>query len=116
MSPSVVTFGVQLTDLPLSASVNCFHSEPPHCGPGAAAPTCAPTTRASFATPSAKTNRIVPSMARNRIEPQRDNHRPTVGRTLSLFGELHAEIGEQEEQADAGHTQGEHEPRSLALS
>src|SRR3954453_23521088 len=31
----VVTVGFQLTPFPLSASVSCFHSDPPHFEPGA---------------------------------------------------------------------------------
>src|SRR3954453_14393642 len=34
-SAIVVTVGFQLTPFPLSASVSCFHSVPPHFGPGA---------------------------------------------------------------------------------
>src|SRR4051794_37095220 len=101
MSPSVVTFGFQLTDLPLSASVNCFQSAPPHCGPGFAAPACAATETARAATLTAKTNLMVFPSNGSVDEPQRDNHRRSVGRTLSLFGELDAEVREQEKQADA---------------
>src|SRR3954451_7304624 len=68
-SAIVVTVGFQLTPFPLSASVSCFHSVPPHLGPAGLEPACAATPATSAAAAAARTTFIFPtSMAR--FEPQ----------------------------------------------